>query len=64
VRFGVPMSTLYATATTGTSTGSVNSMHDSFTPIGGLVPLFNLLMGCITPDGVGAGLWLLKIPNC
>jgi potassium-transporting ATPase potassium-binding subunit len=57
VRFGVPTSALYATATTGTSTGSVNSMHDSFTPIGGLVPLFNLLMGCITPGGVGAGLY-------
>jgi K+-transporting ATPase ATPase A chain len=57
VRFGVPMSVLYATGTTGTSTGSVNSMHDSFTPIGGLVPLFNLLMGCITPGGVGAGLY-------
>ncbi|ARN83797.1 potassium-transporting ATPase subunit KdpA [Methylocystis bryophila] len=57
VRFGTAMSALYATATTGTSTGSVNSMHDSFTPIGGLVPLFNILLGCISPGGVGAGLY-------
>jgi potassium-transporting ATPase potassium-binding subunit len=57
VRFGVPLSALFATATTGTSTGAVNSMHDSFTPLGGLVPLFNLLMGCITPGGVGSGLY-------
>jgi K+-transporting ATPase ATPase A chain len=57
VRFGTAMSALYATATTGTSTGSVNSMHDSFTPLGGLVPMFNLLAGCIWPGGVGAGLY-------
>ena len=57
VRFGPAMSALFATATTGTSTGAVNSMHDSFTPIGGLVPLFNLLLGCISPGGVGAGLY-------
>jgi potassium-transporting ATPase potassium-binding subunit len=57
VRFGPAMSALYATATTGTSTGSVNSMHDSFMPLGGLVPMFNLLLGCVTPGGVGAGLY-------
>jgi potassium-transporting ATPase potassium-binding subunit len=57
VRFGVATSAFYATATTGTSTGSVNSMHDSFTPLGGLVPLFNMLLGCISPGGVGAGLY-------
>jgi K+-transporting ATPase ATPase A chain len=57
VRFCPAMSALFATATTGTSTGAVNSMHDSFTPIGGLVPLFNLLLGCISPGGVGAGLY-------
>ena len=57
VRFGPAMSALYATATTGTSTGSVNSMHDSFMPLGGLVPLFNMLLGCISPGGVGAGLY-------
>jgi K+-transporting ATPase ATPase A chain len=57
VRFGVASSALFATATTGTSTGAVNAMHDSFTPIGGLVPMFNLLLGCISPGGVGAGLY-------
>ncbi len=57
VRFGPAMSALYAAATTGTSTGSVNSMHDSFMPLGGLVPLFNMLLGCISPGGVGAGLY-------
>ncbi|WP_457798288.1 potassium-transporting ATPase subunit KdpA [Methylocystis sp. S23] len=57
VRFGVAASALYATATTGTSTGSVNSTHDSFTPLGGLVPLFNMLLGCISPGGDGAGLY-------
>ncbi len=45
VRFGVATSALFATSTTGTSTGAVNSMQDFFTPIGGLVPLFNLLLG-------------------
>jgi potassium-transporting ATPase potassium-binding subunit len=57
VRFGPAMSALYATATTGTSTGAVNSMHDSFVPLAGLVPLFNMLLGCISPGGDGAGLY-------
>jgi K+-transporting ATPase ATPase A chain len=57
VRFGNAMSAFFATATTGTSTGAVNAMHDSFTPLGGLVPLFNMLLGCISPGGVGAGLY-------
>jgi potassium-transporting ATPase potassium-binding subunit len=57
VRFGVATSALFATATTGTSTGAVNSMHDSFMPLGGLVPMFNMLMGSIAPGGVGAGLY-------
>jgi K+-transporting ATPase ATPase A chain len=56
-RFGVAMSAFFATATTGTSTGAVNAMHDSMTPLGGLVPLFNMLLGCISPGGVGAGLY-------
>ncbi len=56
-RFGVGMSALFAAATTGTSTGAVNAMHDSMTPLGGLVPLFNMLLGCISPGGVGAGLY-------
>jgi K+-transporting ATPase ATPase A chain len=56
-RFGLAMSSLYAVATSGTSTGAVNTMHDSLTPLGGLVPTFNLLAGCIWPGGVGAGLY-------
>jgi K+-transporting ATPase ATPase A chain len=57
LRFGQAMSALFATATSGTSTGAVNTMHDSLTPLGGLVPMFNLLAGCIWPGGVGAGLY-------
>ncbi|MBM3553276.1 MAG: potassium-transporting ATPase subunit KdpA [Alphaproteobacteria bacterium] len=57
VRFGVAMSALFAAATTGTSCGAVNAMHDSFMPLGGLAPLFNMLMGSIAPGGVGAGLY-------
>lgn len=57
VRFGVATSALFAASTTGTSCGAVNSMHDSFMPLGGLVPLFNMLMGSIAPGGVGAGLY-------
>jgi len=57
VRFGVAMSALFAAATSGTSTGAVNAMHDSFTPLGGIVPLFNILLGCIAPGGDGAGLY-------
>jgi K+-transporting ATPase ATPase A chain len=56
-RFGADSSGLFATVTTGTSTGAVNSMHDSFLPAGGLVPLFNIELGEITPGGVGAGLY-------
>ncbi len=57
VRNGQAMSVLYATATSGTSTGSVNTMHDSLTPLAGMVPMFNVLAGCIWPGGVGAGLY-------
>jgi K+-transporting ATPase ATPase A chain len=57
VRFGHATSALFAVATTGTSTGAVNTMHDSLTPLGGLVPMFNLLAGCIWPGGVGSGLY-------
>jgi K+-transporting ATPase ATPase A chain len=56
-RFGADGSGLFATVTTGTSTGAVNSMHDSFLPAGGLVPLFNIELGEIAPGGVGAGLY-------
>jgi K+-transporting ATPase ATPase A chain len=57
VRFGVANSALYATATTDASCGAVNSMHDSFTPLGGLVPLFNIQLGEVVFGGVGAGLY-------
>jgi K+-transporting ATPase ATPase A chain len=56
VRFGPTASGTWAGATTGSSNGSVNSFHDSFTPLGGLVPLTNLLLGEVTPGGLGVGL--------
>ncbi len=57
VRFGVFNSALFATVTTDASCGAVNSMHDSFTPLGGFVPLFNIQLGEIIIGGVGAGLY-------
>src|SRR5579863_5450412 len=57
VRFGQAMSVLFTTGTSGTSTGAVNSMFDSYTPFGGIVPMFNLLAGCIWPGCVGARLY-------
>jgi K+-transporting ATPase ATPase A chain len=57
VRFGVANSALWATATTAASNGSVNSMHDSFTPLGGLVPLFLIQLGEVIYGGVGCGLY-------
>jgi K+-transporting ATPase ATPase A chain len=57
VRFGVANSALYATVTTDASCGAVNSMHDSFTALGGLVPLFNMQLGEVVFGGVGAGLY-------
>jgi K+-transporting ATPase ATPase A chain len=57
VRFGPIYSAEFAASTTGTSTGSVNSSHDSFTPIGGMVPMVLIQLGEITPGGVGAGLY-------
>jgi K+-transporting ATPase ATPase A chain len=57
VRFGIANSALFATITTDASCGAVNSMHDSFTPLGGLVPLFNIQLGEIIFGGVGAGLY-------
>jgi len=57
VRFGVMNSVLFAVATTGTSCGAVNSMHDSFMPLAGLMPLWNIMLGCIAFGGVGAGLY-------
>ena len=57
VRFGIANSALYATMTTDASCGCVNSMHDSFTPVGGLVPLVNMQLGEVVFGGVGAGLY-------
>ncbi|MBP6002709.1 MAG: potassium-transporting ATPase subunit KdpA [Pyrinomonadaceae bacterium] len=57
VRFGVANSALFATVTTDASCGAVNSMHDSFTPIGGLVPLVNIMLGEVIFGGVGAGMY-------
>jgi potassium-transporting ATPase potassium-binding subunit len=57
VRFGIVQSALFATVTTDASCGAVNAMHDSFTPLGGLVPLFNIQTGEVIFGGVGAGLY-------
>jgi K+-transporting ATPase ATPase A chain len=57
VRFGVANSALFATITTDASCGAVNSMHDSFTPLGGLVPMVNIQLGEVIFGGVGAGLY-------
>jgi len=57
VRFGIVSSALWATVTTDTSCGAVNSMHDSYTPLGGLVPLVNMQLGEVIFGGVGSGLY-------
>ena len=61
VRFGIFNSALFATVTTDASCGAVNAMHDSFTPLGGLVPLFNIHLGEVIFGGVGAGLFGILI---
>jgi K+-transporting ATPase ATPase A chain len=57
VRHGIALSALWAVATTGASNGSVNAMLDSFTPLGGLVPMFLIQLGEVLPGGVGSGLY-------
>ncbi|MFZ0639985.1 MAG: potassium-transporting ATPase subunit KdpA [Candidatus Acidiferrales bacterium] len=57
VRFGIVNSALWATVTTDTSCGAVNSMHDSFTPLGGMIPLTNIMLGEVIFGGVGSGLY-------
>jgi K+-transporting ATPase ATPase A chain len=57
VRFGIPGSSLFAGSTTVTSTGAVNSFHDSFTAFGGGIALFDIMLGEVVPGGVGAGLY-------
>lgn len=61
VRFGIANSALFATVTTDASCGAVNSMHDSFMPLGGMVPMVNILLGEIVFGGVGAGLYGMLI---
>ena len=61
VRFGIAQSSLFATVTTDASCGAVNSMHDSYTPLGGLVPLFNIQTDEVIFGGVGAGLYSMLI---
>jgi len=61
VRFGITDSALFATVTTDASCGAVNGMHDSFTPLGGMVPLVNIMLGEIIFGGVGAGLYGMLI---
>ena len=57
VRFGPALSALYATVTTDTSCGAVNSMHDSYLPLGGMVPMVNIMLGEVIFGGVGSGLY-------
>jgi potassium-transporting ATPase potassium-binding subunit len=59
VRFGIYGSTTFAIATTSTACGAVNSMHDSYTPLGGMIPLVLILLGEVVPGGVGAGFFCL-----
>jgi len=61
VRYGIANSTLWATVTTDTSCGAVNSMHDSYTPLGGMVPLANIMLGETVFGGVGSGLYGIVI---
>jgi potassium-transporting ATPase potassium-binding subunit len=61
VRFGISQSALFATVTTDTSCGAVNSAHDSFTPLGGMVPLVNMMLGEVVFGGVGSGLYGMLI---
>jgi len=61
VRFGAIYSAMFEATTTGTSTGSVNSSHDSFTPIGGMVALIQMQLGEIDPGGIGAGIYFMLV---
>ncbi|HMI50153.1 MAG TPA: potassium-transporting ATPase subunit KdpA [Candidatus Saccharimonadales bacterium] len=61
VRFGIANSALFATVTTDASCGAVNGMHDSFTPLGGMMPLINIMLGEVVFGGVGAGLYGMVI---
>ena len=60
-RFGIAGSTLFATTSTLTSTGAVNSMHDSYTALGGMMPMLNMMLGEVAPGGTGSGLYGMLI---
>ncbi|MDN4612854.1 potassium-transporting ATPase subunit KdpA [Leifsonia sp. F6_8S_P_1B] len=60
-RFGILGSTLFSTTSTGTSTGAVNAMHDSFTALGGMLPMLNMMLGEVSPGGVGSGLYAILV---
>jgi K+-transporting ATPase ATPase A chain len=60
-RFGIAASTLFGTTSTLTSTGAVNSMHDSYTALGGMLPMINMMLGEVAPGGVGSGLYGMLI---
>jgi K+-transporting ATPase ATPase A chain len=60
-RFGVPQSATFAAATTLTSTGAVDSFHDSYTPLGGMIPIVNMMLGEVAPGGTGSGLYGMLI---
>ncbi|MDJ1370178.1 MULTISPECIES: potassium-transporting ATPase subunit KdpA [Micrococcales] len=60
-RFGILGSTLFATTSTGTSTGAVNSMHDSYTALGGMMPMLNMMLGEVSPGGVGSGIYAILV---
>ncbi len=61
VRFGIPNSATFASATTLTSTGAVDSFHDSYTAFGGMMPIINMMLGEVAPGGIGSGLYGLLI---
>ena len=61
VRFGIANSALFATVTTDASCGAINGVHDSFTPLGGMVPLVNIMLSETVFGGVGAGLYGILI---
>jgi len=61
VRFGIALSTAFNTSATGTSTGAVNSFTDSYMPLGGLIPMFLMQLGEVTPGGVGSGLYTMIV---
>ena len=64
VRFGIANTALWATITTDASCGAINGWHDSFTPIGGMVPLANIMLSEVIFGGVGSGMYGMLITSC